>query len=92
VDAATVRARLQAEGIAVTAHRDGMLTAGIMKPREQSWSKWVLYRVGLLPGTVVTLVRERPASDPYFAHNEVRFRVGTEPTSAMVGFGAGSAA
>jgi len=81
VDAATVRARFTAEGIAVTAHRDGSLTAALMKPREESWRRWLREHVAALPGAVVTLVRERPASDPYFAHTEVRFMVGREVRS-----------
>ncbi len=76
MDAATVRTRLQAEGIDVTFHRDGTMTAEVLKPREQSWSLWLRDRIRALPGAVVTLVRERPASDPYFAHNEVKFRLG----------------
>lgn len=77
MDAKTVRARLTAEGISVTAHRDGTLTASLTKPREQSWSLWLRDRIKALPGAVVTLVRERPDSDPYFAHAEVRFVVGS---------------
>lgn len=76
MDAATAKARLRAEGVSVTAHRDGTLTASLTKPREQSWSLWLKARVGALPGAVVTLVRERPAADPWLAHTEVRFVVG----------------
>ncbi len=71
----SIRERLQVEGIDVTFHRDGTMTAEILKPREQSWTIWLRDRVRALPGAVVTLVRERPASDPYLAHTEVRFVV-----------------
>ena len=76
MDAATVRARLSAEGIDCTVHRDGTLTAGLLKPREQMWTLWLRDRVKALPGAVVTLTRERPASDPWLQHTEVRFVVG----------------
>lgn len=76
MDASTARAWLVAQGIACTAHRDGTLTAALLKPREQSWGHWLRDRVKALPGAVVTLTRERPASDPYFAHTEVRFVLG----------------
>lgn len=76
MDGLSIRERLQAQGIDVTFHRDGTMTAEILKPSEQSWSLWLRDRVKALPGAVVTLVRERPSSDPYFAHNEVRFVVG----------------
>lgn len=76
MDAAAVRSRLQAEGIAVRVHRSGLCTASVMKPRSESWTLWLRDRVKALPGTTVALVRERPASDPYFAHAEVRFVVG----------------
>ena len=78
MDAVTARARLVAEGIAVTAHRDGTLTASLMKPRTESWALWLRDRVRQLPGVTVRLTRERPAADPYFAHAEVRFVVGRE--------------
>lgn len=77
MDAATVRSRLAAEGVDVVVHRDGTLTASLTKPREQSWAHWLRERVKALPGAVVTLSRERPASDPYLAHTEVRFVVGS---------------
>ena len=76
MDAATVRARLRAEGIDCTVHRDGTLTAALLKPREQSWTIWLRDRVQALPGAVVTLTRERPASDPWLQHTEVRFVLG----------------
>lgn len=76
MDAATVRARLRAEGIGVTVHRDGTLVAALTKPREQSWAHWLKDRVKALPGAVVTLTRERPASDPWLQHTEVRFVLG----------------
>lgn len=79
MDAATVRSRLRAEGISVTAHRDGTLTASLMKPREQAWTLFLRHRVKPIPGAVVWLSKERPAADPYFAHNEVRFSLGTRP-------------
>jgi hypothetical protein len=81
VDAATIRARLQAEGIAVTAHRDGTFTAGIMKPRRESWVLWLRDRVRQFPGIEVIARIERPAADPYFAHAEIRFTLGTRPES-----------
>lgn len=77
MDTATVRSRLAAEGVDVVVHRDGTLTASITKPREQSWAHWLRDRVKALPGTTIALVRERPASDPYLAHTEVRFVVGS---------------
>lgn len=76
MDARAVRARLESEGIAVTAHRDGSLTAKLTKPRSESWALWLRDRVKALPGADVRLVRERPAADPFFAHAEVRFLVG----------------
>lgn len=76
MDAVTVKNRLQAEGIAVTAHRDGTLTAKLTKPRAESWGLWLRDRVRALPGAEIALVRERPAADPYFQHSEVRFVVG----------------
>lgn len=76
MDARSVTARLRAEGIAVTVHRDGTLTATLTKPREQSWAHWLKDRVKALPGAVVTLTRERPASDPWLQHTEVRFVLG----------------
>ena len=76
MDARSVAARLRAEGIDVTVHRDGTLTATLLKPREQSWTHWLKDRVKALPGAVVTLTRERPASDPWLQHTEVRFVVG----------------
>jgi len=76
VDAAVVRARLEAEGIAVRCHRSGLCTASVMKPRSESWVIWLRDRVKALPGITVALVRERPAADPYFAHVEVKFVVG----------------
>ena len=77
MDAHSVASRLRAEGIACTVHRDGTLTAALLKPREQAWTHWLKDRVKALPGAVVTLTRERPASDPYFAHTEVRFVLGS---------------
>ena len=89
MDAASVCSRLAAEGIDVTVHRDGTLTAHLFKPREQSWERWLRDRVAALPGAIVTAPsRERPASDPYFAHTEVRFVLGSV---GMVGFSAGGA-
>ena len=76
MDARSVSARLRADGIDVTVHRDGTLTATLTKPREQSWAHWLKDRVKALPGAVVTLTRERPASDPWLQHTEVRFVVG----------------
>jgi hypothetical protein len=76
VDARTVSARLRAEGIDCTVHRDGTLTAALMKPREQTWTLWLKDRVKALPGAVVTLTRERPASDPWLIHTEERFVLG----------------
>ena len=76
MDARSIAARLRAEGIAVTEHRDGTLTAALLKPREQSWTIWLRDRVQALPGAVVTLTRERPASDPWLQHTEVRFVLG----------------
>lgn len=77
MDAATVRARLRAEGIGVTVHRDGTLVAALTKPREQTWTLWLRDRVKALPGAIVTAPPvERPAADPYFAHTEVRFVLG----------------
>ncbi len=77
MDARTAADILQAEGIAVRVHRSGLCTASLMKPRAESWSLWLRDRVRALPGATVALVRERPAADPYFAHNEVRFMVGS---------------
>ena len=77
MDARTVAARLRAEGIACTVHRDGTLTASLMKPREQSWGRWLSERVTAFPGVAVTAPpKERPSSDPYFMRTEVRFVVG----------------
>lgn len=76
MDAATARAWLTAQGIDCTVHRDGTLTAGLLKPREQTWAHWLRDRVKTLPGAVVTLTRERPASDPWLQHTEVRFVLG----------------
>jgi hypothetical protein len=73
VNAAAARDLLIAEGIDCVLHRDGTLTARLTKPREQSWSRWLRDRVKALPGAVVTLVRERPAADPWLEHAEVRF-------------------
>lgn len=81
MDATTVRARLRAEGIDCTVHRDGTLTAGLLKPREQSWAIFLLHRVESIPGAVVWLSKERPAADPYFMHTEVRFRLSPEPVT-----------
>lgn len=86
MDTAAARTRLQSEGVDVVVHRDGTLTASLLKPREQTWERWLRERVKALPGAVVTLSRERPAADPYLAHTEVRFVVGSP---AMVGRGAG---
>lgn len=77
MDAATARDRLRAEGIDCRVHRSGLCTASVMKPRSESWALWLRDRVRALPGATVALVRERPASDPYFAHTEVRFVVGS---------------
>lgn len=77
MDAAAVRTRLEAEGISVRCHKSGLCTASLMKPRAESWSLWLRDRVAALPGVEVALVRERPAADPYFAHAEVRFVVGS---------------
>lgn len=76
MDARTAAARLAAQGIDVTVHRDGKLTASLLKPRGESWTRWLRERVNALPGAEVALVRERPAIDPYFMHAEVRFVVG----------------
>lgn len=76
MDARAVASRLRAEGVACTVHRDGTLTAALLKPREQSWALWLKDRVKALPGAVVTLTRERPSSDPWLQHTEVRFVVG----------------
>ena len=76
MDARSAAARLRAEGIDCTVHRDGTLTAALLKPREQSWTHWLKDRVKALPGAVVTLARERPASDPWLIHTEVRFVLG----------------
>ena len=77
MDAATVRARLRAEGIDCTVHRDGTLTAGLLKPREQMWTLWLRDRVKAFPGAIVTAPPvERPASDPWLQHTEVRFVLG----------------
>lgn len=76
MDVATVKARLQAEGIDCRVHRSGLCTASLMKPRSESWALWLRDRIRALPGAEVALVRERPASDPYFAHVEVKFVVG----------------
>lgn len=76
MDASTARSWLVAQGIDCTVHRDGTLTATLTKPREQSWAHWLKYRVKALPGAVVTRTRERPASDPWLQHTEVRFVLG----------------
>lgn len=77
MDARSAAARLRSEGIACTVHRDGTLTAALLKPREQSWGHWLRARVESFPGVVATAPpRERPAGDPYFAHTELRFVVG----------------
>ena len=88
MDARSVASRLRAEGIDCTVHKDGTLTAALLKPREQSWTHWLKDRVKALPGAIVTAPPvERPAADPYFAHTEVRFVLG--PARAdMVGLGA----
>ncbi len=77
MDASTARSWLVAQGIACTVHKDGTLTAALLKPREQSWTHWLKDRVKALPGAVVTLARERPAADPWLQHTEVRFVVGS---------------
>lgn len=79
MDVRSAAARLRAEGIAATAHRDGTLTASLMKPADEYWAHFLLHRVESIPGAVVWLSRERPASDPYFMHTEVRFRLGPAP-------------
>lgn len=81
MDAATVKARLQAEGIAVTVHHDGRLTAKLTKPRSESWGLWLRDRVRAIPGAIVVVTKERPAADPYFEHAEVLFRLGPAPES-----------
>lgn len=82
MDAATVRSRLRAEGISVTVHQDGRLTAALMKPREESWAGWLMARVRAIPGATPIHRRLRPAADPYFEHNEVVFRLGPPPETA----------
>lgn len=84
MDAATVRSRLIAEGIACRCRRDGVLIASLMKPRAESWSLWLRDRVRQFPGVKVVVTVERPASDPFFAHAEIRFRLGPEPATVMV--------
>lgn len=81
MDAATIAARLRAEGIACVRHRDGTLTASLMRPRAESWTLWLSDRVKQLPGVTGVRWRERPASDPYFMHNEVVFHLGPSPES-----------
>lgn len=77
MDASTARSWLVAQGIDCTVHRDGTLTAALLKPREQAWTHWLKDRVKALPGAIVTAPPvERPAADPYFAHTEVRFVLG----------------
>lgn len=84
MDAATVKARLQAEGIAVTVHRSGRLTAKLTKPYGGAWGFWLTERVKSLPGAVVIFTRERPGADRFFEHSEVVFRLGPAPDSRLV--------
>lgn len=86
MDAATIRARLRAEGIACRVRRDGVLVASLTKPRSESWALWLRDRVRQFPGAEVLVIVERPAADPYFAHAEIRFRLGTAPEAGVVGF------
>ena len=79
MDARHVARLLRAEGIACTVHRDGKLTASLMKPREESWANWLMAKVKAIPGATPIHRRLRPAADPYFEHNEVIFRLGPEP-------------
>ncbi len=77
MDASTARSWLVAQGIDCTVHRDGTLTAGLLKPREQMWTLWLRDRVKAFPGAIVTAPPvERPASDPWLQHTEVRFVLG----------------
>ena len=77
MDASTARSWLVAQGIDCTVHRDGTLTAGPLKPREQMWTLWLRDRVKAFPGAIVTAPPvERPASDPWLQHTEVRFVLG----------------
>jgi len=86
MDAPTVAARLRAEGIAVTQHRDGSLTARLTKPSGGAWGFWLRDRIRAIEGAVIVVTKERPAADPYFEHAEVLFRLGPAPESVMVGF------
>lgn len=92
MDARTVAARLRAEGIPCTVHRDGKLTASLMKPREESWVGWLMAKVKAIPGATPIHRRLRPAADPYFEHSEVVFRLGPAPETEVVGRGQGRAA
>ena len=84
MDARSIAARLRAEGIAVTAHKDGTLTASLMKPRSESWSFWLRDRIAQFPVAEVLARVDRTAGDPYFAHAEVRFRLGPEPVTEIL--------
>lgn len=85
MDATTVRARLRAEGIACTVHRDGTLTASLLKRRDESWVDWLTDRVKAFPGAVLVSRGEWQTADPGFRRAVVRFRLGPAPENVMVG-------
>lgn len=55
-----------------------------MKPRSESWSFWLRDRIAQFPGAEVLARVDRTAGDPYFAHAEVRFRLGPEPVTEIL--------
>lgn len=85
MDARSVAARLRAEGIDVTVHRDGTLTARMTKPNGGAWGFWLTRHVKEFPGAVVLHTKEWQAADRFFEHAEVLFRLGPAPETVMVG-------
>lgn len=85
MDAPTVVSRLRAEGIACTAHRDGTLTASLLKPREETWVRAIQARVSQFPGASTFGWGEYETADPRLTRAVVRFRLGPAPESGVVG-------
>ena len=75
MNARTVAARLRAEGISAVAHRDGTVTASLMKPREESWIGWLRSRVASLAGAAPYFWGEWATNDPRFARAVVKVRM-----------------
>lgn len=89
MDVATIRTRLEGEGIDFESLSDGTLVASVTKPREEFWKETLLRRVAALPGVVVTSSRELPSAAPSQTRTVVRFVVGS---AGMVGLGTGRGA